>query len=191
MSDGTLNFPKRSSSPSPPSSDRYKIYVDSSDDEVKYIDDLGVIRTFKGDQGDQGIQGIQGLQGIQGIPGPTGPMNVEALISETGTVTLPNTTNPTISATGDCFVDVSLAIKPHAANNDYEFQVQFNGNFVLPALVEEGKDQSNQQSNWRMQTLDLGNVSAGTYTLALFFSKEATGGSAQLKNYTAKVVRYS
>lgn len=30
MSDGTLNFPKRASDPSPPSVDRYKIWVDSN-----------------------------------------------------------------------------------------------------------------------------------------------------------------
>lgn len=199
MSDGTINLPKRATAPGAPASGRYRIYVDSNDDEVKYIDDLGVISTFKGDQGDQGVQGPQGNTGPQGIQGPEGPMKVEGFVSETGTVTLPNATNPTqiysdtitISDTGNCFVDISLSVKPHSGNNDYEFQVQWNGSFVLPALIEEGKDQSNAESNWRMQTLDLSNVAAGTYTLALFFSKELLGGTAQLKNYTAKVVRYS
>jgi len=152
-----------------------------------------VVGNIKGPQGDTGPTGATGATG------PAGPMNVEGFVSETGTVTLPNVTNPTqiysdsitITSDGDCFVDISLAIKPHAGNNDYEFQVQWDGSFVLPALIEEGKDQSNAQSNWRSQCLDLGNVSAGTYTLALFFSKESASGTAQLKNYTAKVVRYS
>ncbi len=145
------------------------------------------------------IEGPTGATGPVGPVGPAGPMSVEGFVSETGTVTLPNVTNPTqiysdsitITSDGDCFVDISLAIKPHAGNNDYEFQVQWNGSFLLPALIEEGKDTSNAQSNWRAQTLNLGNVSAGTYTLALFFSKESASGTAQLKNYTAKVVRYS
>ena len=126
-------------------------------------------------------------------------MNVEAFISETGTVTLPNTTTKTliysdsvtITATGDCFVDVSLAVKPHSTGNDMEFDVRFDGVILTPEYVEEHKDANTAQSMWRSQCLDLGNVAAGTYDLELFFSKEATGGTAQIKNYTAKVVRYT
>lgn len=79
MSDGTINLPKRSTSPATPATDRYKIYVDGTDDEVKFVDDLGTVKTFKGDQGIQGIQGIQGVQGVQGdqgdqgVQGDTGP----------------------------------------------------------------------------------------------------------------------
>lgn len=179
----------------------YKWIEDDNGDKIyKYKDENGTIGNIgvKGDTGPIGPIGPVGPVGPQGSVGPAGPMNVEELISETGTVTLPNVTNPaqiysdsiTITSNGNCFVDVSLAIRPHAGNNDYEFQVQWDGSFKLPALIEEGKDQSNPQSNWRSQTIDLGFVTAGTYTLALFFSKETTGGTAQLKNYTAKVVRY-
>lgn len=145
------------------------------------------------------LVGPQGVQGIQGIQGPAGPMRVEALISETGTVTLPNSTvkqdiytDPvTISGSGDCFLDISLAIRPHNASNDMEFDISFGGNILSPEYVEEHKDVSAAQSMWRSQCLDLGNLAAGTYTMILRFSKESTGGTAQLKNYTAKVVRYS
>lgn len=198
MSDGTLNFPKRNSTPAAPAVDRYKIWVDGADDEVKYTDDLGVTKTFKGDTGSQGIQGVQGVQGIQGNVGPTGPMNVEGFVSETGTVTLPNSTafslvytdSITISASGNCFLDVSLAVKPHNASNDMEFELDFDGVTLSPTYVEEHKDLSASQSHWRSQCIDLGFVSAGVYDLDLYFSKESAGGTAQLKNYTAKVVRY-
>jgi hypothetical protein len=126
-------------------------------------------------------------------------MNVEAFISETATVTLPNSTTKqdiytdsvTISATGDCFLDVSLAVKGHSTGNDMEFDIEFDGVILSPVYAEEHKDTNTAQSNWRSQCFDLGNIAAGTYDLTLRFSKEATGGTAQLKNYTAKVVRYS
>lgn len=145
------------------------------------------------------IEGPQGPTGPQGPAGPTGPMNVEGFISETGTVTLPNSTTPsivytdsiTISATGDCFLDVSLAVRPHSTGADMEFRVDFDGVTLNPLYAEEHKDTGAAQSLWRSQCFDLGNVAAGTYDLDLLFSKELTGGTAQLKNYTAKVVRYS
>jgi|TARA_R110000851_G_scaffold298994_8_gene454815 hypothetical protein len=198
VSDGTLNFPKRNSAPDSPSADRYKIWVDGTDDEVKYTDDLGVTKTFKGDDGTQGIQGVQGVQGIQGVQGPTGPMSVEAFVTEKSLVTLPDSTtfqliyndSITISADGPCFLDISLAISPHTAGNDMRFEIDFDGVTLSPTYVEEHKDQSNSESMWRSQCIDLGTVVAGTYDLDLYFSKEGTGGTALLKNYTAKVVRY-
>lgn len=199
MSDGTINLPKRATAPGAPASGRYRIYVDQNDNEVKFIDDAGLVQTFKGDQGDQGIQGDQGVQGIQGVQGPQGPMNVEAFISETATVTLPNSTakqdiytnNVTISQTGNCFLDISLAVRPHSTGNDMEFDIEFNNSVLSPLYAEEHKDTGAAESMWRSQCFNLGNVAAGTYPLTLRFSKEQTGGTAQLKNYTAKLVRYS
>jgi hypothetical protein len=198
MSDGTINLPKRSTPPSAPTVGRFRIWVDSNDNEVKFIDDLGVIQTFKGDQGDQGDQGVQGIQGIQGEVGPVGPMNVEALINEFLTVTLPNTTAPTIvysdtvnlSATGNHLLLVFMALRPHSTNNQMEFQVEWDNGIVGPLYSEEGKDASADNSNWRMAMIPLGNQNAGNHTLDLLFSKESTGGTAQLKTYVAAVVRY-
>jgi hypothetical protein len=223
MSDGTVNFPLRTSHPSAPSVGRVKEY--NYDDgggaiEPYYMLSDGVPRTRIGDtgpqgiqgvqgiQGDQGIQGIQGddgpqgvqgIQGTQGIQGPAGPMSVEALISETATVTLPNSTtfqliyadNVTISNTGNCFLDISLAISPHNVSSDMRFELEFDGVTLAPVYTEEHKDTSGAQSMWRSQCFDLGNVAAGTYPLELFFSKESAVGTAQIKNYTAKLVRYS
>lgn len=199
MSDGTINLPKRATPPSAPTVGRHRIYVDRSDNVAKYIDDTGTIRSFKGDQGDQGIQGPQGPTGPQGPAGPQGPMTVEAFISEKSTVTLPNSTSQqliysdsvTISSAGNCFLDVSLAYKGYSTSNDMEFKLEFGGTDLTPELIEEPKEIGSAQENWRSQCLDLGFVTAGTYTLNLFFSKESTVGTAQLKNYTAKVVRYS
>jgi len=170
--------------------DDYYLDTDNGDVYQKQLGSWGVVGN---------IEGPQGPQGNDGPIGPAGPMNVEAFISETGTVTLPNSTTKqvvytdsvTIGSTGDCFLDVSLAVKPHSTNNDMEFDILFDGNLINPIYAEEGKDQSNPASNWRSQCFSLGNVAAGTYDLDLRFSKETTGGTAQLKNYTAKVVRYS
>jgi hypothetical protein len=126
-------------------------------------------------------------------------MNVEAFISETGTVTLPNSTTKqdiytdvvTISGSGDCFLDISLAVGPHSTGTDMEFDILFDGNVLSPEYVEEHKDSGSDQSMWRSQCFDLGSLAAGSYTMILRFSKEGTGGTARLKNYTAKVVRYS
>ena len=143
--------------------------------------------------------GSQGPSGPTGPQGPAGPMNVEAFISETGTVTLPNSTTKqdiytdvvTISGSGNCFLDVSLAVSPHSTGTDMEFDILFDGNILSPQYVEEHKDSGTDQTMWRTQCLDLGNLAAGSYTMILRFSKEGTGGTAQLKNYTAKLVRYS
>jgi hypothetical protein len=45
VSDGTLNFPQRSSAPSAPTTDRVKLYVDDLGDP-KIIDDAGSIKGF-------------------------------------------------------------------------------------------------------------------------------------------------
>jgi len=50
MSDGTLNFPKRNSPPSPPSAGRTKLYVDQFD-KPKIIKDDGTIEGFESNFG--------------------------------------------------------------------------------------------------------------------------------------------
>ena len=199
MSDGTMNLPKRGSKPDAPATNRYKIYVDGNDDEVKYVDDSDTVRTFKGDKGDQGDQGPVGPQGPQGIQGPAGPMNVEGVADEQGTVTLPNSTTKSVvysdtfnvSTAGLCFLMVSIAMKPHATNNDYEFDIDLGGNILTPDMAEEGKDSSGAQSNWRTFIFPVGNIAAGNIDCDLRFSKESTGGTAQHKGYSAFLVRYS
>lgn len=199
MSDGTINLPKRATAPGAPAAGRYRIFVDQSDDEVKYVDENGVIRTFKGEQGDQGIQGNDGPPGADGPPGPSGPMTVEGVANEQGDVTLPNTTNKTViysdtfnvSTAGNCYLIVSLAVKPHSTGNDMEFDLDFGGNILEPVYVEEHKDTSNAQHAWRSFTFPVGNVPAGNIDLDLRFSKEDTGGTAILRAYSAILVRYS
>lgn len=208
MSDGTINLPKRATPPDSPTVGRYKIWVDSGDDEVKYTNESGTTQTFKGDQGDTGPQGPQGpagndgadgADGAQGPQGPAGPMNVEGFVSETTTVTLPSalglnviyTDTINFSAQGDAFLDISLASRPYGAADDMEYYVRWDGVILTPSYIEEHKDSSAVQSNWRSQCFDLGNVTAGNHTLELLFEREDTGGTAQLKNYTAKAVRYS
>jgi hypothetical protein len=160
--------------------------------------DDGIPRTLEGDAGPTGPQGIQGIQGVDGPQGPQGPMTVEAFISETATVTLPNSTTKqdiyidvvNVSVTGPCFLDVSLAVRGHSTSSDMEFDIEFDGSVLDPQYVEEHKDSGTAQENWRSQCFDLGSVTNGNYTLTLRFSKESTGGTAQIKNYTAKLVRY-
>ena len=201
MSDGTFNFPERITHPDTPAAGRVKLYMFDSGSGVEpyYKLDDASENTLKGDQGDTGPQGPQGIQGIQGIQGPAGPMNVEGLVLEAGTVTLPNSTTPsivytdsiTLSTTGDHFLIVFLAVRPHSTGNDMEFFVEFDGNPVGPDYIEEHKDSSADQSMWRTAFIPLGNQVAGTYDLDLLFSKESTGGTAQLKYYASAVVRYS
>lgn len=47
MSDGTLNFPERSSTPSTPSTGRYKIWVSDVDGKPKITDDTGSTTGFE------------------------------------------------------------------------------------------------------------------------------------------------
>jgi hypothetical protein len=212
MSDGTYNKPIRTTHPDKPIDGRVKEYIfqDGPITVPYYIGFDGIPRTLKGETGDAGQDGQNGQDGNDGSIGPIGPtgpaggvgpagaMTVEAFISETANITLPNTTSfnqvythqVIVTADGDLFVDISLALRPHSTGNDLVFEVDFDGTTIDPSLTEEFKDSGNVQSMWRSQTLDLGFKAAGTYDLELYFRKEATGGTAQLKNYTAKVVRY-
>lgn len=163
----------------------------------------------QGIQGPQGVQGIQGIQGVQGEDGdtgpqgdtgPVGPMKVEYIVNNSPWITLPNTTNMsfvvdkdfTVSGTGDCYLDLSMAIRAHSASSDMEFEFYIDGNFIDIPYAEEHKDSGTDQENWRSYTgMMLGSLSAGTHTIAIYFSKEATGGTAILKTFSMKVVRYS
>jgi len=212
MSDGTLNLPKRNSAPTTPGSNRYKIWVDSLDNGVKYTDDIGVTRTFKGEKGDTGDTGPQGIQGIQGDPGvdgadgadgatgPIGPMNVEHIVNDAPYITLPNSASFqfilgetfNVSGTGNCFLDFSMALTPHSTNSDMRFELYIDGNYIDIENSEEYQELDSAQAMWRSYTgLILGSLSAGNHTINLYFRKEATGGTAILKHYSMKVVRYS
>lgn len=157
-----------------------------------------LLKGEKGDTGDTGATGAQGQQGEKGDTGAVGPMNTEYFNSFVGTITLPNTSTPTnifndtvnASADGNYYLDVSLAVRPHAASNDMEFRVDFDSAPVGPLYVEEHKDQSAPESMWRSYKIDLGFLLAGSYPLDILFSKETTGGTAQIKGYTFQVVRY-
>ena len=213
MSDGTYNKPIRSTHPESPTIGRVKeyIYDDNGNPTPYFIGSDNIPRTLKGDdgqdgqdgangsQGLQGEQGIQGDQGPQGTQGPAGAMTVEAFISKTATVTLPNSSSSNIVYTdpvnfdgaGSAYLDISLAVRAYSSSSDMEFDIRFDGVVLDPLYNEEHKDSSGAQSNWRSQCFDLGNVTSGAHTLDLLFSKENTGGTAQLKNYTAKIVRYT
>lgn len=161
---------------------------------------------IQGPQGAQGIQGIQGVQGIQGDDGlqgdtgPVGPMVTEFLVNNTPYITLPNSTSMSfvldqsfsVSGTGECYLDFSMGLKAHSASNDMEFEVYIDGQYINIGFAEEFKDSSTAQECWRSYTgMRLNSLSAGSHTIALYFSKEQTGGTAVLKTYSMKVVRYS
>ena len=181
MSDGTINFPERITHPDTPASGRVKVYVfDDSGGTVEpyYKLDDGSENTLKGAQGDTGPTGPAGPTGPTGPTGPAGPMNTEAFIVEPGTVTLPDTSTPTIiytdtvtiSATGNHYLMVFMALKPHSTGNDMEFRIDFDGSQVGPLYAEEHKDTNAAQSVWRSALMDLGNVASGSYDLDLLFS---------------------
>jgi len=212
MSDGTVNFPVRSTHPSTPVNGRLKRYAfDDGAGSVQpyYLLDDGVPRTLKGDQGLQGLQGVQGTPGVDGVNGATGPqgpqgpqgvMNTLYLINHLTEVTLPNTTtftsvyldNFTVDTTGDCYLDVGFVLKPHSTGNDLRFELYIDGNYIDIPYVEEHKDLTAKEYHWRAMTgISLGNLTAGSHNIELFFSKESTGGTAVLRKYLLKVVRYT
>lgn len=199
MSDGTLNFPERSTNPDTPTANRVKLY--NLNGEPYYITDTGASFPLKGTDGTNGTNGIDGTNGTNGIDGamgPAGPMMVEGVADEQATVTLPNTTTKTViysdtfnvSATGNCFLIISLAVRGHSTGGDYEFDVDFGGNILTPDMAEEAKDIDVASSNWRSFTFPVGSIPAGNIDINLRFSKEQTGGTAQLKGYSAILVRY-
>lgn len=210
MSDGTYNKPIRDTHPEAPASGRVKEYVynENGIPTPYFIGSDNIPRTLKGNPGQDGQDGAQGLQGAKGdkgdkgdtgSQGPSGPMKVEALIHYPNQVTLPNVVSPTLiysdvinfSGQGNAFLDMSLSLSSYSTSRDIFFYVNFDGVDLSPVYVEEHQDSSTAQSNWRGQTFNLGLVSQGSHTLRLYFKKEDDGGTALLKNYISKVVRYT
>lgn len=191
--------------PSTPATDRVRIYVDQSTGEPYYKDDAGVAQTLVGSDGAQGPQGPQGdpgpagADGAPGPVGPAGPVSVDYVSSRTATLTLPNSTtfqtiysdSLTAQANGDYILSISIAARGHSAGNDMRFRLELDGSTILPVYTEEHKDSSAPQSAWRTFNFNLGNQAAGTYPLNLQFSKESTGGTAQIKGYTVILWRHA
>jgi hypothetical protein len=154
---------------------------------------------IQGDQGPQGIQGPQGLQGIQGPQGPQGPVELVFVLDVDTAVTLPDTSTKTslgvipvnFPTTGDYLFQAMISIRPHSTGNDMEFDWRLDGTQFGPEYVEEHKDTASQQSNLRMFQANLAGQIAGNKSLELFFSKESTGGTAQLKYVSIAIWRYA
>lgn len=144
-----------------------------------------------GADGTDGADGATGPQGPQGIQGPVGPTELIAIDTLTTTTTLPNTTaytqvrnfNFNVPSNGQYVMQAVTAIRPHSTGNDIRFEWDLNGVTISPNdyYSEEHKDTSTAQSHLRPHQFNLGNLTAGNNQLELYFRKEATGGTAQLK----------
>lgn len=183
------------------------IEFDGSDYEYKGKDSNGVVFSIgvEGAQGPQGIQGIQGIQGNDGSDGavgpqgPAGPVSLAEKWLLTSTITLPNTTTKTfvdgitfnVPSDGEYVYTGKISYRPHNASNDVEFDLRLD-NVVLPDdQVEEGKDANTAQKNGRPFQGELGVLTSGVHDLDLYFSKEATGGTAELKYISIFIWRVS
>lgn len=216
MSDGTINFPVRTSHPSPPTTGRVLRYVfddGAGNKEPFFMLDDGVPRTLIGPEGPAGSDGTdgadgadgatgpQGPQGIQGVQGPAGPTELVFFVQDEFNTNLPNTATFTLArslpfnapANGQYIMQATIAVKPHSTGNDMIFEWDLNGSLIgrSQMYTEEHKDTNANQSMLRPFQINLGNLSSGTNTLELFFRKEATGGSAQIKYLSVFVWKVS
>lgn len=206
--DGVKELVLRTSAPIGSTPDVGSIYKwveeDGGDLIYKGLDSNGNPKSLgvQGATGATGATGVQGPTGPTGATGPTGPsgtMEVEVIVNHLSTVTLPNSSTAqsiyddtfTMSTSGNCFIDISMSLRSHSTGNDMEFEFYLDGVFIQVPYNEEHKDSGGNQSNWRsFGSIDLGFLAAGSHNIEMFFSKEQTGGTAQLKSYCFKVVRY-
>lgn len=202
---GIVDWPLRTTHPTAPEPGRVFTYTyddGAGSKEPYFMLNDAIPRRVVGATGPQGPQGDQGDKGDTGDTGPQGPagaMTVEGVVFETTDVTLPNSTaKQTIysnvinhSTTGDCYLLLGVAYKGYSASSDMEFDVEYDGQIIDPEIIEEPKDTSTAQSHPRTFPYGLGAITSGPKTINLRFSKEATGGTAVLKAYTAIVVRYT
>lgn len=155
-------------------------------------DDQGnetTLKGEKGDTGDAGPQGAQGLQGPTGADGPEGPVAVLYNEDDYTQLTLPNTNSYQnvysrdidFLTTSHYILQANIAVRPHSASNDMVFFWDLDEVTTGPIYTEEHKDTNSAQANLRQFQIDLGTVTAGIKPLDLYFRKEATGGTAQLK----------
>lgn len=165
-------------------------------------DSNGNEETLKGDKGDTGDTGDTGPQGPQGDVGPAGPAGPVAVLfkeDDDTVLTLPNTTTPqnvfsrsvNFLTTAEYVMQVMVAVRPFSTSNDMEFFWELDGTQVGADYVEEHKDSNTAQSNLRNWQIDLGSVSAGTKDIDLYFSKESTGGTAQLRYISVVIWKVS
>lgn len=179
--------------PSAPSFGKYKIYIKNG--VPKYLDSQDVEHDYKGEKGDQGIPGNDGSDGPIGPEGPVGPVGPAGSMSLihkdkfSGVITLPNSTSKTfvwrtsfnapVGSNG--YLIATIGFRGHSTGNDCEFDWELNGSILDGDLVEEMKDTSSLAKNLRTFQIDLNTLNNGAYNLDLYFSKEATGGTAQIK----------
>lgn len=203
MSDGSLNYPVRTTHPEAPTAGRMKTY--SLIAEPYFMLEDGVPRLFKGvdgsqgPQGDQGIQGDQGVQGNVGPAGPAGPVSLAFKLTETALVTLPDSTTKTfvtgltfnVPSIGDYVMTAKIGFRPSSASVDMEFDWRLDNNVLDDDSAEEHKDSSAAQKHGRPFQQDLGSLASGNHDLDLYFSKESTGGTAQLKYLSLFIWRVS
>ena len=146
-----------------------------------------------------GPTGATGPAGPAGPQGPQGPVALEFVDENSTLITMPDSTaknvvrtwSVTLSQTADYEFDLIVAMRPHSTGNDMEWDTEFDGTLVGNAPAEEHKDVSAAQAHNRPFGGQLGNVAAGTYDFDLRFSKEATGGTAQLKYTYLRIWRTS
>jgi len=169
-------------------------YIDISNHHIygpKTGTNWGSPTSLIGPEGPQGIQGLDGAIGPAGVAGPTGPAGPVDLIfvgTDTSTITLPDTNSKTsvkefdvsFPANGDYVATCTLSMKGHSTGNDMEFDWRLNSTVVGPEFVEEMKDTNSDARNIRSWQFDLGTQTTGTKNFDLYFSKEATGGTARL-----------
>lgn len=183
------------------------VEIDGPDYVYKGKDSNGTVFNIgvKGDAGTQGIQGIQGIQGDAGLDGatgaegPAGPTALAHKLTNTSTTTLPNTTTKTfidgitfnVPSTGDYVMTAKISFRPHSTGNDMEWGWRLDNNVLDDLQAEEHKDTNATQIVGRGFQIDLGTLAPGNHDLDLYFSKEATGGTAQLKYISLFIWRVS
>ena len=143
--------------------------------------------------------GADGADGATGPQGPQGPVALDFFDANFTVLTLPDSTaksvartwSVTLPQTADYHFDMIVGMRPHSTGNDMEWDTQFDGNFVGNEPAEEHKDISVGQERNRPFGGPMGNIAAGTYDFDLRFSKEVTGGTAQLKYTYLRIWRTS
>jgi hypothetical protein len=96
-----------------------------------------------------------------------------------------------VPTSGNYVVTAKISGRPSSTSADMEYDWRLDGSVQPDDSVREYKDSGSDQKVGDYFQMDLETIAPGSHDLDLYFSKENTGGTAQLKYISIFIWRIS
>lgn len=174
MSDGTINFPNRDSSPDSPATGRSKIWVSSTDGKPRITDSLG---------------NTQGFGSTFGSEFTLETRTTQATTSST-TMTTYSSYSPSVSGDGVYMVEAVLRYSMSSPDNNFRARLMIDGVNVAGNLVRRVRSTGDRHHGQIVAYVNGSDLSTTTPLIQLQYAVEFNWASATIysSNITIKRV---